>query len=141
VSEGKPQAYRREDVVYYGDQFAIHSFGIMGTIAREGCALYVEAGTTTGAGSASAVGWAREFGATTIGGTVRWANNGWWALLGDYPMIMDDVYAAGAICSEDELVKSSQVSGDLAKLALVVIVILGVVVTLAGRPVADWLKI
>lgn len=127
VAEGKPETYRREDVIWFGPDQGHHSMGLTSVIAREGCACAIFNGACRGGGTNSPIGWAREYGGLVIGGTARLLHQGSWAMLSDYPCFMDDVYAMGAECSEDDVVKSAQVGGDLAKL-----VVLGMVVIFAA---------
>jgi hypothetical protein len=141
VAIGKPEAYRRQDVIYYGTDQANHSTGLTATLAREGVACYVEVGAATGGGSSTPAGWAREFGGITIGGTARYPHQGTWAMLADYPLFMDDIFSIGAMCSGDDVVKASLVGGDIVKMALVAVIILFTILAAAGLPVRNWIKI
>jgi len=140
VAAGKPEAYRREDVIYYGTEYSLHAMGLTATLAREGVSCYVEVGAITGGGSSTPAGWAREFGGLVVGGTARYLHQGTWAMLADYPMFMDDIFSAGAICSGDDVVKASLVGGDVVKLALVAITVLFAILAAAGLPALSWIK-
>jgi hypothetical protein len=140
VAEGKPEAYRREDVIWFGPDQAHHSMGLTAVIAREGCACAIFNGACRGGGTNSPIGWAREYGGLVIGGTARLLHQGSWAMLSDYPCFMDDVYAMGAECSGDDIVKSAQVGGDVTKLVLFAMVIIVSALAIAvGQPVLDAL--
>jgi len=140
VAVGKPEAYKREDVIYYGTEYYNHSMGLTTTMAREGVSCLVEVGAVTGGGSSSPAGWAREFGGLVIGGTARYLHQGTWAMLADYPMFMDDIFSIGAICSGDDVVKASLVGGDIVKLALVAVTLLFIILAAAGQPATSWIK-
>jgi hypothetical protein len=63
-------------------------------------------------------------------------------MLSDYPCFMDDVYAMGAECSEDDVVKSAQVGGDLSKLVVLAMVIIFAIAAIVVRdPVLDIFNI
>jgi glutamate synthase domain-containing protein 2 len=62
-------------------------------------------------------------------------------MLADYPMFMDDIFSAGAICSADDVVKASLVGGDIVKLALVATTILFAILAAAGLPALNWIKV
>jgi len=140
VAEGKPEAYRREDVIYYGSEYNSYTTGFTATISREGASGLVEVGAITGGGSSTPAGWVREFGGTVVGGTARYLHQGTWAMLADYPMFMDDIFAIGAICSGDNEVKASIVGGDVAKLILFGITLLFSILAVLGVPTAKWLQ-
>jgi hypothetical protein len=142
VAEGKPETYRRDDVIWFGPDQGHHSMGLTSIIAREGCACAIFNGACRGGGTNSPVGWAREYGGLVIGGTARLLHQGSWAMLSDYPCFMDDVYAMGAECSQDDVVKSAQVGGDVSKLIVLAMVIIFSVLAIAlGQPVLDVLNL
>jgi hypothetical protein len=139
VAEGKPEAYRREDVKYYGKELNDYALGLVGTIAENGVSLFIEMGAVGGS-SAGPGGFAREYGAIVMGGTPRYYHLGSWTVLADYPIIADDVLAVGALASGDPVVQSSIVGGDVIKLILLAITWIGAVLALSGVPIVDWLK-
>jgi len=140
TAEGKPEAYRREDVVYFGSEWYTYAGGFAAHLAREGVSALVEVGAITGGGSSTPVGWVREFGGMTVGGTARYLHQGTWAMLADYPLFMDDIFAIAALCSEDNEVRASIVGGDVVKLFLFGLTLLFAILALAGQPAANWLK-
>ena len=143
VAEGKPEAYRREALQYYANDWTSYTIGFTATLAREGVSGLVQVGASTGGGSSTPAGWAREFGGTVIGGTARWAHQGTWAMLADYPVFMDDIFAMGALCSEDNEVKASLVGGDVVKLVIMFgVTILFAIIAAAGqgKQALIWLK-
>ncbi|MCJ7608836.1 hypothetical protein MUP00_04100 [Candidatus Bathyarchaeota archaeon] len=141
VAEGKPETYRRQDLMYYGSEYNSYTTGFTATIAREGASGLVEVGAITGGGSSTPAGWVREFGGTVVGGTARYNHQGTWAMLADYPLFMDDIFAVGAICSGDDTVKASIVGGDVVKLVLFAVTLVFSILALLGQPAVSWLKI
>ena len=140
TAEKKPEMYKRDDMVYFGATEGHHSIGWTATILREGCACIVEVGAMTGGGCTTPIGFARDQGALVIGGTGRWIHQGTWCVLGDYPLFMEDIYAAGASVTGDPTVQSTQVSGDPIKLAIIVLIAVLTALTFAGVPSLSWLK-
>ena len=141
TAEGYPDAYKREDVIFFGGDQNQYSMGFTGTIAREGVSGAVFCGATTGGGDNSPAGWVREYGGMVIGGTARVGHQGSWAMLADYPLFMDDIYGFGAICSENNVVRSSMIAGDLTKFIAVGLVLLGAILAAVGLPMLDWLAL
>jgi hypothetical protein len=138
VAEGKPEAYRRENVQYFGGHG--YATGTSAWIAREGCALFVMVGALGGTSAdVDSVNFAKMAGAVTTGGTCRWAHQGTWAIYCDYPMFTDDIYAVGAECSGDPFMQTSIAIGDFGKLAMIVLTLIGVVLAFAGYPFRSWL--
>ena len=81
-------------------------------------------------------------GALVIAGTPRYAHQASWAAMADYPLFCEDIYGAGALCSGDPVVASSQVGGDLVKLIMIGVAIVFAILAVAGLPVATkggWL--
>jgi hypothetical protein len=138
VSEGKPEAYVRDNVQYFGGHG--YSTGISGWVAREGCSLYVMVGALGGT-SADVDGlcFAKMSGALSTGGTGRWAHQGTWAVLTDYPMFTDDIYAVGALCAEDEVMQSTIAGGDFVKIAMIIFTLIGLIAVAAGIPFDEWM--
>jgi hypothetical protein len=67
-----------------------------------------------------------------IGGTARYAHQGNWAMLADYPLFADDVFAAGAFCSENNFVAASLWGLDISKLIMVGLLVVGIITAAAG---------
>jgi len=140
VEVGKPEAYRREDRKWYGPSEQQFQVGLAGTIGSEGCAAYIMVGAITGMQIAD-MGAARMADGIIIGGTARYYHNGTWATLADYSLFSDDIYAAGAICSEDPVVMSSVVGGDVVKYILIAATVVLAILSVAGAPVLSWFSL
>ena len=140
VREGKQEAYKREDVIYSGNNETAYILGSLGVIANEGCALWVAVGALQWSVSGP-TGVARMQGAITLTGTARWGMNGTFAMFSDYFLSMDDVYSAGALVSGDHMVESTLIGGDVAKWIIVIVTVVGSILALAGLPIVEWLKL
>jgi hypothetical protein len=141
VSEGKPEAYNRENVRYYGNREMSWYMGAIQDVLSTGCSLLVLVGALSSAGIYMA-GAALDDGALVIAGTPRYAHQASWAAMADYPLFCEDIYGAGALCSGDPVVASSQVGGDLVKLIMIGVAIVFAILAVAGLPVATkggWL--
>jgi hypothetical protein len=135
VSEGKPEAYNRENVKYRND--TSWWVAAIGDMLRDGVSCWVELGATGGSMPEGA--WAHVLGGLTIGGTQRYTHQGTWAAYAHYPLFCEDVYAAGAICTDDEVVKSSLVGGDIVKLVTIGLVIVITLLAVTGVPILSWI--
>jgi hypothetical protein len=134
VSEGKPEAYRREDVHYYGSSESSYAIGVGDDIASNGCSL----GVFTGANSSAemyACGTTRQQGGMVIFGTPRYSHQSTAFAMADYPLFCEDLYGAGAYASGDPIVAASMAGEDIIKLAFVVIgTIVFTVLVAVGMP-------
>jgi hypothetical protein len=78
-------------------------------------------------------------GALSTGGTGRWAHQGTWAMMTDYPMFTDDIYAVGSLCSEDPLMQTTIGIADVGKIVMIILTLVGTVLAFAGYPFKNWL--
>jgi hypothetical protein len=140
VAAGRPEAYNREHVQFFGSNEEYEA-GIAGWIQRDGCSMYVMVGAAGGGIDTVGEHWAYDAGALRVGGTARWPHQGTFTMLNDYPLHMDDIYGLGAICSQDPIVMSVHGGADTVKFALAAIVFVGALLSVAGVPVLDWLKL
>lgn len=138
VAAGRPEAYNREYVQFFGSNVQYEA-GIAGWIQRDGCSLYVMVGACGGGIDTVPEHWAYDAGALRIGGTARWPHQGTFTMLNDYPLHMDDIYGLGALCSQDPIVMSVHGGADTVKFALAALVLIGAILSLAGLPILDWL--
>lgn len=140
TAEGKPEAYKREDIVYSGNTESSYSIGLQGLIGTYGCSCFIGIGANASSVS-TPTGFARLAGAITITGTARWGMQGTFAMFSDYYLAMDDVYSAGALVVEDEVVRSSLIGGDVGKWVSVLIILIGSIAAVVGIPILEWLNI
>jgi hypothetical protein len=140
ITEGKAEAYNRENVRYYGGAELAWSTGVAGDVLSEGASLILFVGATSSAEMLPA-GAGLTQGAMVIAGTPRYVHQATWACMADYPLFCDDIYAAGAIASEDNVVRASVMGGDIIKLGMMVGLILTLVLALVGLPIIEWLNL
>jgi hypothetical protein len=138
VSTGKPEAYNRDDVRYYGSTTQSWAMGLTSDLFREGVAGLI----TVGAESTSVVGahvYVRMLGGINILGTARIHGNGPFAIIADYPLIGDDVLVAGSYVSGDPVMRSGVWAGDVLKIILMGLLIGGAILSAAGVPILSWM--
>ena len=138
IREGKPEAYNRDDVRYYGGAELSWSTGVAGDILSHGASLIIFIGATSSAEMLGA-GAGLTQGAMVIAGTPRYVHQATWACMADYPLFCDDIYGAGAVCSEDNFVRASILGGDIIKVGMMLGLLIILALALGGTPVLDWL--
>lgn len=140
VLEGKPEAYQREDVRYYGNAELSWSTGVAGDILSNGASLIIFIGATSSAEMLGA-GAGLTQGAMVIAGTPRYVHQATWACMADYPLFCDDIYGAGALCSGNNYVRSTILGGDIVKVGMMIALVITLLFALTGTPIIDWLKL
>lgn len=133
VAEGKPEAYHRDHVQWFGQLEAGYSTGAAGMAARLRAGCAVCAGAMSGTGDIAPTATNRTVGALMIGGNARYTHQGVYSIWYDYTLWTSDVYAAGAYCSGDVLLRSSVMANDIITFVCIAI---GVVALALGT---DWL--
>jgi hypothetical protein len=139
ASEGKPEALDKIYTLrYYGDYFGYMTGGI-NDMSTLGTAMNV----TMGALSVETV-WAyaicRSLGGIGVGGGSRWGMIFGLAMLADYALLGDEMYAASAKVSDDVDMAASFLSGDWMKYVLVVIILLAGIAYIAGAAdLVNWI--
>lgn len=134
VEEGKPEAFNRDDIRYYGGSEIAFMVGSGADVMAYQPGLCIMVGATSSAEIYMA-GAALTVGAMVIGGTPRYVHQATWACMADYPLFCDDIYAAGALCSEDNEVMASIVGGDIVKLIIMAGIVVFMILAAAGLPV------
>jgi len=142
IEEGKPEAYNRDNIRYFGNLDLTYGSGVMSWEQVDGVSAYICVGAAGGGVDTDPIFIARHLGAITIGGTPRWLHQANFTMLMHYPLHMDDVYAMGALCSQDPIVMSNMSGGDLVKVILFGLTIALTALALVGIPVygkTGWL--
>jgi len=131
ISEGHPEAYNRDEIRYYGASEASWSTAGGADVAASRLSLLIIVGAST---SAELVMQQQAMiqNAMHIGGTARYAMAGTYAIVADFPLFCDDIYAAGAICSGSVEVAAGLVGGDVVKLGLIATALLFTVLAAVG---------
>jgi hypothetical protein len=140
VAEGKPEAYNRHDIYYFGNDEAAYRAGLLNLLAEDPPASYTLCGAVTGTGDTIATYAARSLGSMVIGGQCRHTHQGIF-LAFDYYMPLADNYAAGVIVGEDQVRIATLWASDVVSYLALIMIIVSLVAAFAGAPILDWLKI
>ena len=139
VAEGKPEAYKRENIYYFGNDEPAYRSGYLNLLGANPPATVVTMGAITGTGDAIAIWATRSMDTVLIGGQARTTHQ-WYYVSFDYGLYVSDLYSAGAIISGDNVLISSLVAGDILTWIAFAIAIVGVVMGLAGQPFVKWIS-
>jgi hypothetical protein len=128
LAEGKPEAFRPEDIRFLSDQQFAYAAGLMGIVIREQVAstflfgyFYAESLLLAEAG--------QESGAIQVAGTPATTQIPFFIVSCDYTIIGDEFYAASAYITQEPTLLGSLVGQDIAKLILILLIIVGVSLT------------
>lgn len=125
---GKADKYDIRDIRYFGEQY---SPGILDTFTVDGVACNISIGSSSG-DALVILDSSRRHGALNIGGTARWVLQYAFAILADYMLIDEEIYAAAAVMSKNEEQIATLRGGDLAKSVVLVMLVVGVLLSVAG---------
>jgi len=117
VAVGRPEAYDRSNIRYFGNDMGAYGVGCMQMLASEGVSAWIEVGPISH-GTAGLLGWVKYYGGLVIAGTARAHACGTWGLLADYPIFMRDTMVMGTYASGDEIMKSNIEIEDMFHLIL-----------------------
>ena len=134
----KAEAYRASDIRWHARQQVPWQAGVLGIFIREGVATNIMIGACAGDSVAVMVG-AKEFGALNIGGTPRWIMTYIFAMVSDYAVIGDELYAASTKISQDPMSISNIGATDTIKWLLMGGILLLIIAGLAGLNVTNLL--
>ena len=132
TSAGKPEDFDAEDQVRYmsGEQFAYAS-AVQGFAERERPAANIMIGPFY----AESMLFAETFyriGSIQLAGTARGYQIPFFAVVCDYLLIAEEIYAAGAYLSKDPILAGSIRGQDVGKLLALVMMIVGIILTALG---------
>jgi hypothetical protein len=139
VAEGKPEAYNRDRILYFGNDEPAYRSGVLNALATYGPSTYILAGAVTGTGDTIATWASKTLDALLIGGQARITHQAV-TIAFDYCLYVSDVYAAGAIVSDDEVMKSTLISADIMTWIAIILAIVSIALSAVGVPIADWLS-
>jgi hypothetical protein len=133
VKAGKPEEFDAEDSVRYlsGEQFAYAS-AVQGIAERERPAANVMIGPFY----AESMLFAETFnriGSIQLAGTARGYQIPFFAVICDYLLIGEEIYAAGAYLSKDPMQAGTIRGQDYGKVVALILMIVGVLMTAAGN--------
>ena len=131
-ARGRPGAYNQNEMVrYLSDVLMSYALAATGIVTREKVAANFYIGAIMGE-APIILEEAHNAGAITIAGTARWGTMPMVAVLSDYCIIMEEIYAAAAYVSKDPQTISTLAAEDVGKYLSIVLVLLGVVLTSFG---------
>jgi hypothetical protein len=142
AAEGRPEAYRPEDVRYLSSRQFAYAAGVTGILHRERPAAsfligYFYAESLILAENGQAVG------AIQVAGTPDLLQIPFFVVSCDYTIIGDEYYAATAYLSREPTLLGSLVGQDLGKIMLLAIIVIGTVWAVFARaayqPLLHWL--
>jgi hypothetical protein len=131
ASEGKPDAFRADDIRFLSDQQFAYAAGVMGIINRERVAstfffgyFYAESLLLSETG--------QEVGAIQIAGTPATTQVPFFLASCDYTIIGDEFYAASAYLTREPTLLGSLVGQDIGKGLLLLMVVVGTLTAVPG---------
>ncbi len=135
IRAGKPDAFNVEDQIRYlsGEQFA-YAAAVQGFAERERPAANIMIGPFYAESQLFAETFFRV-GAIQLAGTARGYQIPFFAVVCDYLLIAEEIYAAGAYLSKDPVQSGSIQGQDLGKLVAWILMFIGVLATAAGSPI------
>jgi hypothetical protein len=124
TAEGKPEAFRPEDIRFLSDQQFAYAAGVIGLMHREKVAsvfyfgyFYAESLLLAETG--------QVVGAVQVAGTPATTQIPFFIVATDYTIIGDEYYAGSAYLSREPTLMGSLVGQDIGKLILLVMILLG----------------
>jgi hypothetical protein len=133
TAEGKPEAFRADDIRFLSDQQFAYAAGVMGLINRERVAstfffgyFYAEALLLSETG--------QEVGAIQIAGTPATTQIPFFLASCDYTIIGDEYYAATAYLTREPTLLGSLVGQDIGKGLLLLMIVIGTATAVPHMP-------
>lgn len=133
LAEGKADAFKPEMVRYISSEQYVYAASVMGTIMREKVAANIMVGGWAGS-ALPILETGRRTGAIQIGGTGRTVMIPFFAALGDYVFIGEEIYAAAAQISGDRRHAAALLCEDLGKYASIALMVIGAILTTLNQP-------
>lgn len=131
IEAGRPEAFHRGDMHYYGWLTAAFAPGVYESFARDGVGLLLHAGHII-TYEFPVLEAARIHNGITIGGTPRWTASYIFAMACDHMFLGEDLLAAGAQVGKNKMLMSGLASEEIWKFITIGLMILGVVLTAVG---------
>jgi hypothetical protein len=137
TSEGRPEIYNDNMVEFYGSS-AGYLFACLSALENPGASLSVAVGSLGGS-SPTFMGASRQHGAITVGGALRWTAMYGVAILCDYILIADEVYAASEKIGADPINIGALAAIDVMKAVVILLGIVGVLGVFLNIPIVEWM--
>ncbi len=131
LEEGKPEMMRREDLRYHGYSSTSFTQAVAGSYARDGVGLNVMVGIWY-TDCVMPLESSKIFGGMNVGGTARWIMAYAFAMMTDYLLLGEELYAAGASVSDNPVMVSGIASEEIGKFVVLLLLIVGLVLAAVG---------
>lgn len=139
LSEGKPEKYNPDNVIFLSDEQFAYAAGCMGLMAREKVAANIMMGAFWAESLIFAEG-GFAAGSIQVAGTANTHQIPFFIAACDYCLIGEELFAAGAYLSQDPMQVAGIKLQDWGKLAALLLIIVGTVATTCNWPViSDFL--
>lgn len=131
LEAGKPEAFVRGDMHYYGWLTAAFAPGVYESFARDGVGLFLHTGSII-TYSFPVLEAATIHGAISVGGTPRWTATYIFAIACDYMFLGEELLAAGAQITGNKMLISGLASEEIWKFLTIALLLIGFLLQLAG---------
>jgi len=138
LEEGKPEMLRREDLRYHGYSSTSFTQAVAGSFARDGVGLNVMVGIWY-TDCVMPLESSKIYGGLNVGGTARWIMAYAFAMMTDYLLLGEELYAAGAAVSDNPVMVSGIASEEIGKYFSLVVLVVGLILMALGVDVASIL--
>jgi len=138
--EGKPEQFRKEDIMYLSPWQFAYSLSYMSLMEREKAAANIMIGAYW-AESLQLAETGYRAGAVQVSGTANTHQIPFFVVATDYCLIGEEIYAAGAYLSKDAMLLASIVAQDVGKYIAIALSLIGAILSTGGITViVDLLK-
>jgi hypothetical protein len=138
LEEGKPEMLRREDLRYHGYSSTAFTQSVAGSYARDGVGLNVMVGIWY-TDCVMPLESSKIYGGLNVGGTARWIMAYAFAMMTDYLLLGEELYAAGASVSDNPVMVSGIASEEIGKYFSLAVLIVGLILMALGVNVGSLL--
>jgi len=136
---GKPEKFSRDMIRFYGRHFTAYCQGVTGVLRREKVATNICIGAWH-TDCVPILEGAKIGGAMNIGGTARWIMMYAFAMMADYTLIAEEIYAAGAKVSKDPIMLSGVAAEEVGKYICFILLIIGLILITLRLPFGKFLE-
>ncbi len=136
---GKPEAFQRENLRYYGRGALTWTQGVTASFAQEGVGLNLAIGIFYSDCPIS-LEMAKYMNGLNVGGTGRWIMVYAFAMMCDYVFLGEEIYAAAAVVSQDKMMLVGMLIEEVGKFFVFLLLGLGLILSLVGMDVVSLLS-
>lgn len=131
LREGKPEMFVREDMRFYGGGSSTWTQGVTASYMTEGVGVNISVGIFYSDCPIS-LEMAKFYGGMNIGGTGRWIMAYAFAMMCDYVLLGEEIYAGAAKVSENPLMLSGIAIEEIGKFFVYGMIALGFILSFFG---------